>query len=230
VKGDDLEFIKKIYHRVRYFILSASSDDFKQSYVSRSVNFIGRKHVSIGQGSVVSDEAWFNVNNRALPKMRIMIGKNCYIGKRNFFSSGQKIDIGDFVMTGINCCFLGADHKVNNPMKPYISTGVTDEKSISIEHNVWLGANVTVLGGVTIGRGAIIGANSLVLEDIPEFSIAVGSPAIVIKRYDFEGMQWVKPGLERGKAPTSKEYLVLLNNNDVSVSKFAAGISYSNLY
>ncbi|ELX4188079.1 acyltransferase [Vibrio vulnificus] len=159
-----------------------------------------------------------------------MIGKHCYIGKRNFFSSGLQINVGDFVMTGINCCFLGADHKINNPMKPYISTGVTDEKSISIEHNVWLGANVTVLGGVTIGRGAIIGANSLVLEDIPEFSIAVGSPATVIKRYDFETMQWVKPGLERGKAPTSKEYLAILNNSDVSVSKFAAGNSYSNLY
>ena len=61
-----------------------------------------------------------------------------------------------------------------------------------IEDNVWLGDNVTVLPGVTIGRGSIIGSNAVVSKSIPPYSIAVGIPARVIKRWDEETKSWRK--------------------------------------
>ena len=57
---------------------------------------------------------------------------------------------------------------------------------VSIGNNVWIGEHVSILPGVTIGEGSVIGANSVVSKSIPPYSIAVGSPAKVIKKYDFE--------------------------------------------
>ena len=63
---------------------------------------------------------------------------------------------------------------------------------IKIEDNVWIGDNVSVLKGVTIGKGAVIGANSVVTKDIPKYCIAVGSPAKIIKKYNFKTKKWEK--------------------------------------
>ena len=226
------DLIRKIVLRFNYMIKAKILHrDNSNVYISSSVNFIGKKRVKIESGSVIGDDSWFNVNKRELNKTRISIGRNSYIGKRNFFSSGKSINIGEYAMTGINCSFLGSDHKIDDPFKPYISTGVTDDAEINIGINVWLGANVTILGDVSIGNGCIIGANSLVLNNIPEYSIAVGNPAKVIKRYDFKTKAWVKPEFyEEGYAPDDKKYLAILESREIKVPKLAAGSSYSNLY
>ncbi|MNH41091.1 putative acetyltransferase [compost metagenome] len=63
---------------------------------------------------------------------------------------------------------------------------------VVIEDNVWIGEMVSILPGVTIGRGTIIGANSVVTKDLPPNVIAVGSPAIPIKKYNFINDKWEK--------------------------------------
>lgn len=65
-------------------------------------------------------------------------------------------------------------------------------KPVIIEDNVWLGEFVSVLPGVTIGKGTIVGANSVVSKSLPENVIAVGTPAIPIKKYNFENQTWEK--------------------------------------
>lgn len=67
-------------------------------------------------------------------------------------------------------------------------------KPVFIEDNVWLGEFVSVMPGVTIGRGSVIGAASVVTNDIPPYSVAVGAPARVIKRFDFTEGKWVASG------------------------------------
>ena len=61
-----------------------------------------------------------------------------------------------------------------------------------IEDNVWIGEFVSVLPGVTIGKGTIVGANSVVSRSLPEYVIAVGIPAIPIKKYNFQHSRWEK--------------------------------------
>jgi acetyltransferase-like isoleucine patch superfamily enzyme len=67
----------------------------------------------------------------------------------------------------------------------------TEGSSVRIERDSWIGANVFVLPGVTIGRHSVVGANSVVNRDIPSYSVAVGAPARVMKRYDFDLKKWV---------------------------------------
>ena len=66
-----------------------------------------------------------------------------------------------------------------------------DKRAVVIEEDSHIGANSVVLAGVHIGKRCQIGAGSVVTKDIPDYSIAVGNPAKVIKRYDFEKKEWV---------------------------------------
>jgi acetyltransferase-like isoleucine patch superfamily enzyme len=203
----------------------------KKTYIDKSVHIIGLKNIRIGSNNIISDDTWLNVNDRTDGKIGIEIGNNCYIGKRNFFSSSAKITLKDYFMSGINCSLLGSDHLIDEPLKPYIHTGTTNDTSIYIGTNVRFGANVTVIGDVKIGHGSIIGANSLVLKDIPPFSIAVGNPAKVIKRYNFENKKWTTEFENLTNFMSEDEYKVELKQYDGnSLPLLASGKNFGDLY
>ena len=68
-------------------------------------------------------------------------------------------------------------------------------KNITISDGAWLGENVCIIGA-NIGKNVVVGANSVVTHDIPDYCVAVGSPAYIIKRYDFERKEWRKTDKE----------------------------------
>ncbi len=92
----------------------------------------------------------------------------------------KSINIGSGVEIAPNCAFYSYNHNMQ-PDAPIRKQPLTSRGSISIGDEVWLGYGVIVLDGVSIGNGAVIGAGSLVVNDIPENAIAVGMPARVIK-------------------------------------------------
>jgi len=74
---------------------------------------------------------------------------------------------------------------------PYALARVTCEDTIRLGSNCWLGARVTVLKGVSIGHGSVVGAGAVVTESLPPFSMAAGVPATVRKRYSFRNQRWI---------------------------------------
>ncbi len=224
-------FIKKVYYKLLYLLKKQKYKNIgKKTYIDKSVHIIGLKNIRIGSNNIISDDTWLNVNDRTDGKIGIEIGNNCYIGKRNFFSSSAKITLKDYFMSGINCSLLGSDHLIDEPLKPYIHTGTTNDTSIYIGTNVWFGANVTVIGDVKIGHGSIIGANSLVLKDIPPFSIAVGNPAKVIKRYNFENKKWTTEFENLTNFMSEDQYKVELKQYDGnSLPLLASGKNFGDL-
>lgn len=203
----------------------------KNNYFDKSVHYIGLKHIQFGCNNVVSEGTWFNVNKRIDGEVGIKIGNNCYIGKRNFFSSGKAIIIGNFFMSGINCSLLGSDHQFATPFLPYLYTGTTDANTIILGDNVWLGANVTIIGNVTIGHGSIIGANSLVTKDVPPFSVVVGSPSRVIKRFDFVKNEWTSDFKNLVDFMSAEDYKKILNDyQDRTISPFPSGKNFGDLF
>jgi len=213
------QFISIFMSKVRLFFYK--KDIGKNTYIDKTVHITGWNSISIGKDTAISEYTWINVNNRTINHKHITIGDSCYIGRRNFFSSGWLIEIGDYVMTGLDCKFMGSDHVFTNPMQPYIATGTTNDKIIKIGSNVWLGANVTVIGHVIIGYGSIIGASSLVNKDIPPFSIVVGNPCKVIKRFDFKVNKWIKINKFDSKSceyiPSEKDYKRLLKEKNPNI-------------
>ena len=225
--------LRKIINKIN-FILQKKIQGYsfnKKNYFDNSIHYIGLKHIQFGHHNVVSDATWFNVNQRRDNEIGIEIGNSCYIGKRNFFSSGDKIIIGDFFMSGINCNFLGSGHVFETPFTPYIYAGTTNSNTIRIGDNVWLGANVTIIGDVTIGHGSIIGANSLVTKNIPPFSIVVGSPSRVIKRFDCINNEWTSNFENLTDFMSEEDYKKILNEfKNREISPFPSGTSFGDLF
>lgn len=107
----------------------------------------------------------------------IVIGKYVYINSGTVLYSGNGIVIGDNVLIGPNCSITPVNHEFRNRNKLIREQGFKQSKGgVIIEDDVWIGANVVILDGTIIRRGAVIGANSLVNSEIEEYSMNHGTP------------------------------------------------------
>ena len=115
----------------------------------------------------------------------IVIGENTFLNTQVILNAdiGGKIHISNDCMIGPRTIFRTANHKINDihSIKRGQGHAFAD---IFVERNVWIGANVTVLSGVTIGENSVIAAGAVVTKDIPKNCLAAGVPAIVKKYYD----------------------------------------------
>ena len=101
------------------------------------------------------------------------MGNDCYVG------AAGGVKIGSYVAIGQNVRFHSENHEFHDGSKRICEQGVTN-KGISVGDDCWIGAGAVILDGVNIGTGAVIGANTLVNKDIPEYAIAVGNPVHVV--------------------------------------------------
>ena len=90
------------------------------------------------------------------------------------------IAIGNRAMIGYRTVILSVNHAVPEGRAPMRFSGA-EMKKVTLGDDVWIGANVTIMPGVTIGTGAIVGAGSVVTRDIPEYAVAAGVPARVLR-------------------------------------------------
>lgn len=154
-----------------------------------------RRNIKIGKNFTTG----FGCRLEAYPEVEgkvLNIGVNVQINDYVHISAMENISIGDNVLiaskvfiSDLNHGSYGTDGIDDSPVIPPNDRKLYS-KPIIIEENVWLGETVCVLGGVTIGKGTIVGANSVVSKSLPPNVIAVGAPAKAIKRYDFETKRW----------------------------------------
>jgi acetyltransferase-like isoleucine patch superfamily enzyme len=108
---------------------------------------------------------------------KIIIGNNFYMNAGCHILG--EIIFGDDVLIGPKTVIWGRDHGIAK--NELIRKQNHNKKKIIVGNDVWIGANVTILKGVSIGNGAVIGAGSVVTKDVPEYAIAAGNPARVVK-------------------------------------------------
>lgn len=113
----------------------------------------------------------------------IKFGKNIFINSNCYFMDCAPITLGDNVYMGPSCGLYTGGHPLDYATR---NTGLEVALPIEIGDNVWFGGNVIVLPGVKIGSGCVIGAGSVVTKDIPDNSVACGSPCKVIRKIDNE--------------------------------------------
>ncbi|WP_082925953.1 acyltransferase [Halomonas sp. G11] len=135
-------------------------------------------------------------------KGSVQVGGKTHLTKKTFLginanfnglviSGGGKVVIGNHFHSGPDCLFISQNHNFDGGKSiPYDNTYIY--KDIEIGDCVWLGSRVIVLGGVTIGEGAIIQAGSCVVNDIPPYAIAGGHPAKVFAYRDVEHYERIK--------------------------------------
>jgi len=124
-------------------------------------------------------------NPKILSYENIFIGNDVFINDgAMFLASESKIIIGNKVIMGPNVSIIGGDHnysEIGRFMYDVKNKKDSDDKDVIIENDVWIGSNAIILKGVTIGSGAIIGAGSVVVKNVPKYSIVAGNPAIILK-------------------------------------------------
>ena len=108
----------------------------------------------------------------------IEIGENFYSNHNLIILDANKVKFGDNVFIAPNCGFYTAGHPLDYETR---NKGLEYAKPIEVGNNVWIGGNVCVLPGVTIGDNVVIGAGSIVTKDIPSNVVAVGNPCKIIK-------------------------------------------------
>lgn len=115
----------------------------------------------------------------------VRVGKGSEIGERCRISIANSLEIGEKVLLSPNVYLTDCDHEYRNIDIPVIDQGIVQKgQKVSIGDGSYIGINAVIVGNVKIGKHCVIGANSVVTKDIPDYSVAVGSPARVIKTID----------------------------------------------
>ena len=127
------------------------------------------EYSSISYGSMLITEGGF-----------ISIGRNCTINPYCVLYGNGGISIGNNVRIATHCVIVSSNHNFHEICTPICNQGLTT-KGITIQDDVWIGAHVTVLDGVNIAMGCVIGAGAVVTKDTKPYGIYVGNPAKLIK-------------------------------------------------
>lgn len=142
------------------------------------------KAFEIGANSLIED---FSVINNGVGAVHI--GTNSVIGLHNVLIGPLRIE--DNVILAQNIVISALNHKYENPNIAIKEQGV-ETFPILVESGVWIGANVVITAGVKIGKQSIVGAGSVVTKDIPAYCVAVGNPARIVRKYNFDTAKWEK--------------------------------------
>lgn len=164
------------------------------------IDIRGKKYISVAKGFTTG----VGCRIEAYPKneeITLFFGENFQMNDYVHITAMEKVQIGNNVLLAskiyISDCSHGSYSGDENDSHP--DTNPNDRplfsKLVVIEDNVWLGEFVSVLPGVTIGKGTIVGANSVVSKSLPPYVIAVGTPAKPIKKFNFETNKWEKINL-----------------------------------
>jgi acetyltransferase-like isoleucine patch superfamily enzyme len=147
---------------------------FNEQYIQIGSNTMIGSHVALSAGMVPGQQCVTN------PVVRI--GDRCLIGRGSGIVGHLAIDIGNDVWTGHHVYITDQNHGYEIVDLP-ISMQTQVEKPVVVGEGSWIGAGSVILPGAHIGKHVAIGANSVVNGNIPDYSVAVGSPAKVIKQY-----------------------------------------------
>lgn len=160
--------------RFLYFFASRLPESFSRIK-------IGQRSMRKLCGKLILAECGKNVNieRSARFSSKVTLGDNSGIGIRASISG--ETHIGNNVMMGPDCIIYTRNHEFSRTDIPMNQQSFQEEKPVTISDDVWIGGRVTILPGVNIGTGAIIGAGSVVTKDVPDYAIVAGNPAIVKK-------------------------------------------------
>ncbi len=133
--------------------------------------------LEIGPHALFEPGVWITAPGHA----RIRIGGGTFLNQGVMVAAVNLVEIGEHCMIANGSLVTDGAHRFDDPDRPVPWQGFTTKGPTRIGDNCWLGANVVVTSGVTIGRRSVIGANSVVTHDIPAFSVAAGAPAEVLR-------------------------------------------------
>lgn len=150
----------------------------------------GAEHIHLGDNVYVAAQTCLAAQpHTGVAKPRLEIGDGCRIGRFNHFYATRRVVLGPKVLTANGVYIADNVHGYRDVAVAPMDQPVEQLPDVEIGEGSWLGHNACVMG-VRIGRHCVVGANAVVTRDLPDYSVAVGAPAIVIRRFDSGTGTW----------------------------------------
>lgn len=138
---------------------------YDRAYIKNKKSIVFGKNITVAYNCFISP-------------VSLEVGDNAWLGINTVICG--KVKIGDNVSIGPNVNLPGSNHNINDTSKPIQQCGSIFKGTV-IKNDVWIGGNSSILDGVTIGKGAVVGAGSVVTKDVPDYAVVAGVPALVIR-------------------------------------------------
>ncbi len=182
----------RILYRLLYFVFNSRKYKFlsMHAYVQKLLRIDGKENITIEKNVVIQSMSWL----AALPltnsdNCNLIIREGSIVGHFNHIFATGLVEIGKNVLLADKVYISDNQHVYDDVNTPVMFQGVKQLGKVKIGDGSWIGENVSIIGA-SVGKNCVIGSNSVVTKDIPDFSIAVGVPAKVIKRFDFDSSSW----------------------------------------
>ena len=159
------------------------------SVINKPLQLDSTRSIVLENNVYIAENAWLMGNAEKHETLRI--GEGTVIGHYSHIIARKSVTIENNVLIADKVFISDCTHAYEDPNVPVIQQSVNLLEAVKIGEGSWLGENVCVCGA-SVGKHCVIGANSVVKKDIPDYCVAVGSPARIVKRYDFNKKKWVK--------------------------------------
>lgn len=187
-----INVIKRLLNKLhRFYYRSVFGHFGDHSLYDCPLRFKGTKNIYIGTGVNIQYKTWLEALPLTGSDSKLVIDDGCVIGNFNHIYATKSIIIHKHVLTADKVYISDNLHGYEDINTPILRQPIIQNREVEIGEGSWLGENVCVLGA-HIGKQCVIGANSVVTRDVPDYCVVVGAPARIIKRYDCDTNRWRK--------------------------------------
>jgi acetyltransferase-like isoleucine patch superfamily enzyme len=155
----------------------------------------GAPYINIGNRVTLGREVWLNIPNVSIcDRSAIVIEDGCGIGRRSVISAKNQIHIEPNTILGPSVLVMDHNHGFEDVTVPIGQQAMTPGGRIRIEEGCWIGFGAAIIcsrGELVIGRGSVVGANSVVTHNVPAHSVVAGNPARIVKEYNALNKAWM---------------------------------------
>lgn len=188
------EMLREFYWllKTQYYYRAFFGRIGRQTKIIKPLRLNNVESVHIEDDVIIKQFLWLvaaHPNSNDVPLLHI--DKGTRIGHFNHISAFNGIFIGKHVLTADRVFISDNSHSYQDIQEPIMNQEIISTRNVYIGDSSWIGENTCVIS-CTIGRNSVVGANSVVIHDVPDFSVAVGSPARVVKRYNESSHKWEK--------------------------------------
>lgn len=185
-----VKFKNKIFSLVFNFLFSSSFQRYgKNNRIYWPDAIQGSHYISIDSNVVVRNGAWLLALKHGNIDPDLTIHSNTYIGRYSHIVSVRSVIIGSNVLIADKVYISDNIHEFNKINLPIKNQSILFKSAVTIHDGAWLGENVCIIGA-SVGKNAIVAANSVVTRDVPDYTVVAGAPAKVIKKYNHESSTW----------------------------------------
>lgn len=185
-------FLNGIFNLYTWFVTRKFKHVGNDCSIRPVLNTTHPENISLGNDVSIGILSWIATNTTIHKKPKLTIGNRVHIGAYAVITAANEIRIGNNVLMSERVTILDHVHDYTDSTKAVIDQPIVSKGKIIIEDNCFIGINSVIMGGVKIGKHVVIGANSVVTHDVPDYSVVAGSPAKIIRRYDKKRKIWIR--------------------------------------